>query len=87
MKNSGKKKKLEIYFSEQQESLVVSQQPLPETQNSRASVPVYTSGWTSVPYGHIIPMTGLDFLIGVPEVVIQQTIEDCEFSFNTVIPF
>lgn len=64
-------------LSEQHESLVISQQPLPGNQSSRVSVPVYTPGWSSIPTSpYIMPMTGLDFLIGVPEVVIQQTVED-----------
>lgn len=85
----------EVYFNvkvnlrnislEQYESLVINQQPQPSTQNTRASMPVYTAEWSSVPYGHIIPMTGLDFLIGVPEVVIQQTIEDCKFCLKYFI--
>ncbi|KAI8438880.1 hypothetical protein MSG28_011216 [Choristoneura fumiferana] len=43
--------------------------------SSRAELPVSTVDWRSNPRGQFIPMHGLDFLIGVSSLQIQQTVE------------
>lgn len=65
------------FIADQHDSSVINQQPLPGSQISQITLPVYTPG-----FNHIMPMTGLDFLIGVPEVVIHQTVEDCKLLKN-----
>ncbi|KAI5645024.1 scramblase domain-containing protein [Phthorimaea operculella] len=52
--------------------LVISIQP---QQGTRAELPVTTVNWQSNPRGQFIPTHGLDFLIGVPSILIQQTVE------------
>ncbi|XP_061708216.1 uncharacterized protein LOC133518570 [Cydia pomonella] len=53
--------------------LVISVQP--RQNESRAELPVSTLDWRSTPRGQFIPVHGLDFLIGVSTLQIQQTVE------------
>lgn len=41
----------------------------------RAELPVSTLDWQSNSRGQFIPVNGLDFLIGVSKLLIQQTVE------------
>ncbi|KAL4716846.1 hypothetical protein ACJJTC_012657 [Scirpophaga incertulas] len=52
--------------------LVINVQP---QSSDRAELPVSTLDWQSNPRGQFIPRNGLDFLIGVSKLLIQQTIE------------
>ncbi|VVC95225.1 unnamed protein product [Leptidea sinapis] len=54
--------------------LVISVQP-PLLGNIRAQLPVSTVDWRSNNQGQFIPRHGLDFLIGVESLLIQQTVE------------
>ncbi|KAI8438879.1 hypothetical protein MSG28_011216 [Choristoneura fumiferana] len=49
--------------------------PAATEDSSRAELPVSTVDWRSNPRGQFIPMHGLDFLIGVSSLQIQQTVE------------
>lgn len=63
------------------EPVVVTQQPRPASQpTQRRNLPVYTVGWDSIPSPQFLPMTGLDFLMGVSELVLQQTVENCRYQ-------
>ncbi|KAJ0182317.1 hypothetical protein K1T71_001686 [Dendrolimus kikuchii] len=53
--------------------LVISIQP--QLHSARAELPVTTVNWRSNPRGQFIPVHGLDFLIGVTSLLIQQTVE------------
>ncbi|KAJ8735811.1 hypothetical protein PYW07_007431 [Mythimna separata] len=53
--------------------LVISVQPT--NGGDRAQLPVSTLDWRSTPRGQFIPVNGLDFLIGVSNLLIQQTVE------------
>ncbi|XP_060806630.1 phospholipid scramblase 2 [Amyelois transitella] len=54
--------------------LVISVQPKPN-DSSRAELPVTNVNWRTNPRGQFIPVHGLDFLIGVTSLLIQQTVE------------
>ncbi|XP_053614647.1 uncharacterized protein LOC128677665 [Plodia interpunctella] len=54
--------------------LVISVQPQPN-DSYRAELPVTTENWRTNPRGQFIPVHGLDFLIGVTSLLIQQTVE------------
>lgn len=41
----------------------------------RRPIPVSTVDWQSTEQSQFIPVSGLDFLIGVENLIIQQTIE------------
>lgn len=53
--------------------LVISVQPT--NVGNRAQLPVSTLDWRSNTRGQFIPVHGLDFLIGVSNLLIQQTVE------------
>uniref|UniRef100_A0A2A4JGQ3 Phospholipid scramblase n=1 Tax=Heliothis virescens TaxID=7102 RepID=A0A2A4JGQ3_HELVI len=55
------------------QDLVISVQPT--TGGDRAPLPVSTLDWRSNSRGQFIPVHGLDFLIGVTNLLIQQTVE------------
>ncbi|CAK1602369.1 unnamed protein product [Parnassius mnemosyne] len=54
--------------------LVINVQPR-SPENGRAELPVNTVDWQSRSRGQFIPRHGLDFLIGVSSLLIQQTVE------------
>lgn len=55
--------------------LVISVQPQTAQDGSRAVLPVPTTDWRTNQRGQFIPINGLDFLIGVSTLVIQQTVD------------
>lgn len=61
------------YGSHVRPDLVISVQP--QSHGTRAELPVTTVNWRSNPRGQFIPVHGLDFLIGVSSLLIQQTVE------------
>ncbi|KAM3967866.1 phospholipid scramblase 2-like [Aphomia sociella] len=55
--------------------VIISVQPQSNT-NNRVALPVSTTDWrTNTTRGQFIPVHGLDFLIGVSNLLIQQTVE------------
>lgn len=60
--------------------LVINVQPTQE--QVRARLPVITQDWRSHPRGQFIVGHGLDFLIGVSSLLIQQTVELTDLTSN-----
>ncbi|KAK9890333.1 hypothetical protein WA026_010430 [Henosepilachna vigintioctopunctata] len=59
-------------------STPVQQQPLPDREEDhrfRRLIPISTIDWTSSPTSHFVPLSGLDFLTDVENLLIQQSVE------------
>ncbi|KAJ9593743.1 hypothetical protein L9F63_014716 [Diploptera punctata] len=54
---------------------VITAQPNSDMNPNRRPIPVSTLDWVSTNMTHMIPPSGLDFLRGVTELQIQQTVE------------
>ncbi|XP_069673842.1 phospholipid scramblase 2-like [Periplaneta americana] len=54
---------------------VITSQPNAENNPNRRPIPISTMGWQSTSLNHMVPPSGLDFMRGVVEVSIQQTVE------------
>lgn len=54
---------------------VITAQPTTDENRYRQPIPISTDGWTSTTANHMVPPSGLDFLRGVTDLYIQQTVE------------
>ncbi|KAJ9593742.1 hypothetical protein L9F63_014715, partial [Diploptera punctata] len=54
---------------------VITSQPAIDVNPNRRPIPIATVDWVSTTSTHMIPPSGLDFLRGVTELQIQQTVE------------
>lgn len=67
------------------ESSLIVDQPA-RSDATRRQIPVYTVGWSSTTGSQMLPVTGLDFLTGVHQVALQQTVTSRKFlNFGAIV--
>lgn len=54
---------------------IITAQPGTDVNRNRRPIPISTMDWRSTTVNHMVPPSGLDFLRGVNELYIQQTVE------------